>query len=259
MHVTLSPRRTPHNRVHEMLRKSRAMDAASSAGGCALVQNTPTYSQAFVSTMHSSNVQQGGGMKSAQNKKVFVGVTIVSLLLAVFVAVGSYMDAHIHRYNEQENAEHDYPTHLALLGLQLALNVLLLVVPYLVLCKYDTDGYACQYYYVVGALWVLALHAQPHLKDRFYVLLSPDIPDTTASDNDSEIIAKHVMDAQEEKHAPHEPETENLQYKANLKPFMAPRLRPSRDEPVQFNSVDLLPQTTAHQHSHRGTNIADLI
>lgn len=258
-----------------MLRNSRAreIDVASSAGDCKLVQNTPTYSHAFVSTMHSSNGQHGGGIKNAQNKKVFVGVTTVSLLLVVFVAAGSYMDSHIHNYNEQENTEHDYQTHLALLGLQLALNVILLVVPYFALCKYDSDGYVCQYYYVVGALWVLALHAQPHLKDRFYVLLSSDITDTSTTNtigdnvinNDTDIIAKHVLDAQKNEHMSHEPETENLQYRANPKPFMAPQLRPTRDEPVQFSSVDLLPQATTQQHqhqqphSHRGTNVADLI
>lgn len=264
MHLALSPRHTPHSRVREMLRTSRSTDGASPNSDRDWIQNTPTYSQAFVSTVHSSNTQQGGGVKSTQNKRVFVGVATVSLLLGVFVVAGSYMDAYIHHYNEQQNAENDYQTHLVLLGLQIAFNVFLLVVPYLALCKYDTNGYTCQYYYVVGALWVLALHAQPHLKDRFCVLLSPDvpdIPDTTATDNDHEIIANYVRDAQEKVHA-RAPETENLQYKANLTPLMAPQLRPLRDEPVQFSSTDLLPQATEHPHQHnndRGTNIADLI
>ena len=292
MHRSLSPRFSPNLRVHEMLRNARNRVPTHSSES--LVQSMPNYSQAFASTMHGQ--QSGGGKSSAstdyvstlnnpQNTNVFVCVCTFVIFTICFVGMGSYVDARTQNYVETENTEHDYQTHLLLLSLQLCFNVAMLALPYALLYNYAPNSYACQYYIVAFALWVLALHAQPHLKNRFYTLLdneppSNDTPSLTAGvtreEHDQVLISQHLHEANHQKqnqtHSQAEPE--NIQYRPNRSQRTAPRMQfndddhhtPNYNQPMQFHSQDLLPAqqhppifSTSPDTTTHGTNIADLL
>ena len=294
MHNSFSPRRSPHMRVHEMLRNARDHIPSHSSSE-SLVQSMPNYSKAFASTMHG---QQSGGGKSAsthyvnalnnpQNTKMFVCVCTIVFLTACFVGLGSYVDARMQKYNETENTEQDYQTHLVLLSVQLCFNVAMLALPYALLYNYAPDSYVCQYYVVVLAFWVLALHAQPHLKNRFYTLLSNDPPPNaslttvTSDEHDQSLIAQHLHEANHKKqnHTHLDDEPENIQYRPNRAQRIAPRMQFNDDhhndnhnnQPMQFHSQDLLPAQHTQHTTHtpmlmsmsvdatQGTNLADLL
>lgn len=241
--------------------------------------------------------QSGGGKSSAssgyvntlnnaQNTKVFACVCTIVFLTICFVSIGSYVDDRVQKYNETENTEQDYQTHLLLLSLQLCSNVAMLALPYALLYNYAPDSFLRQYYVVVLAFWVLALHAQPHLKTRFYTLLGNGPPSNvrtsqkiavTSEEHDQALIAQHLQEATHKKQNQtylHD-EPENIQYRSNRAQRIAPRMQLNNDnynhnhnhdnQPMQFHSQDLLP---AQQHSSmmsmtpdstQGTNIADLL
>lgn len=284
MQTAFSSRRSPHLRVHEMLRGAREHTLVTpvSHSSESLMRNTPTYSQAFASTMNTNQPQWGGGrtpsnalstLNSTQNTKVCVFVFVVVFLTALFITIGSYADHQLQTYKETDSTI-DFQTHVTLLVVQLLFNVALVALPYIALYNYAPDSYACQYYLVIAACWVVSLHAQPHLKDRFYALwgdASSNAPST--KDHDSTIIAQHLQEAEDSvrrkpRSPQHHREPENLQYQTNPAVRIAPSTVPHissrmpmdiERSAITFHSNDLLPHTPSHEPAPQGTNIADLL
>ena len=233
---------------------------------------------------HPTQPQSGGGggnhkhgfpwgMNNTTNSKVGTFVVLLVALTVGFVTVGAYVDTLIEQYNKHNNADNDTQTHLTLLIVQLAVNVGMLLLPYVVLSTCASDSYACQYYLVVGAFWVMSLHAQAHLKKRFYALVgsgktpadSASHDDDASEESDHVLIAQHVKEAESahtlttSKHELRPMENENLQYRANPTTYNAPQMRSNHERalsPLHFDSQDLLPLQSRHT---QGTNTADLL
>ena len=87
---------------------------------------------------------------------------------------------------------------------QIILNVALLVVPYFILAKYAPHTLVFQYYAIVAAFWVVSLHAQEQLRNRFSRVLEGDSARLAAetkanAKRDAELLAAHAKQAQRAK------------------------------------------------------------
>lgn len=266
-----------HSRVHEMLKRSRHPPSSLSSSE-SLMKGTPTYSQAFASTMPLS--QTGGGdvgglgsslnmntLNNPDNHKVIVFICATTALTAVFSFLGRNVDALIQNYEDTKNPGKDYDTHFLMLVAQLCFNVAMLVVPCVMVHKYFPDSYVCRYYLVIAAFWTLSLHAQPFLKRRFYYAFAlsssvkqlshkEDTNINQESDSDQQLIAQYLKDAETTSTPtitlPQHPETDNIQYRSS------PATTPLRNNlssgrhsntPIHFESQDLMPAQSTHQHS----------
>lgn len=266
--------RSPRNRVHDMLRTMRN-DRYSK-------QATDTFSD----VKHDNSLalrhvpQYGGGNDSVNPKQrqayiIFIFVLIVIVLTIVFVYVGQWVDAELNNYQKK----HRSTSALTLILIQMIFNVAILCVPYCVVCNYNPDSLICHYYLVVAAFWVVALHAQTHLKERFQNLFQSNTHSTNASttkkENDALIIDSLVKGAIQKQMS--KPSSQNSTY-PTLQQQTPERHIPIStrqhsyhsmhdtppttmaatehfNTPVQFNSQDLLPTFPPQE---RATNIADL-
>jgi hypothetical protein len=112
-----------------------------------------------------------GGHRDAA--AVATWVASVLALAGVFLVIGQWVDERLMDDEASATVGTDYATVALKTCFQIAFDVALLVVPYLLLVRYAADSLLRQYYYlVVFPLWVLSLHAQGHLRERLRVLVA---------------------------------------------------------------------------------------
>lgn len=284
--------RSPRNRVHDMIRSIRSE------------RQTRNVSEPFSDARRSEPtparfIQNGGGRDSVNAKNtdteyplekhtdsfnIFVMVVLVVLFTIVCVCAGQWVDNELNQY-QKRHASTSSP--VALIAIQMLFNVAMLCVPYCVARTFYPDSLVCHYYLVVAAFWVVSLHAQTHLKERFQALFPPAdagrSKEVSKQISDNAIIESLVQDAMttQKKQNAHPPPTNvvyppyhaperNIQLSTRQGAHHGPQdklrdqgqgvYQPMSNEhfetPVRFNSQDLLP-TSPVSHT-RATNIADL-
>lgn len=190
--------RSPRNRVHNMLRKMRS-------------ERDVSHTQEMYSDIPSTvlNTQHGGGegrdssahrgsvsvrqLSQQHVSKIVVFVLWIVVLTVMFIVAGQYVDTEINTYY---NTKRKTASPLLLTVVQVLFNVCLLCIPYAIACVYYPDTLFCQYYLIVAAFWVVSLHAQPHLRERFQTLFHPvPVTQEEQKNRDDQIIASLLKDA----------------------------------------------------------------
>lgn len=88
---------------------------------------------------------------------------------------------------------------------QVLANVAMIVVPYFVLAKYAPHTLVYRYYALVGAFWVVSLHAQQQLRNRLGRVLETDTAVLSVTEaqlkrrRDKKLLAEHVAEASRRK------------------------------------------------------------
>jgi hypothetical protein len=140
-----------------------------------------------------------GGHRDAA--AVATWVASVLALAGVFLVIGQWVDERLMDDEASATVGTDYATVALKTCFQIAFDVALLVVPYLLLVRYAADSLLRQYYYlVVFPLWVLSLHAQGHLRERLRVLVAGE-----AEADDATKLARLVAAAPKAAAAPPSP------------------------------------------------------
>lgn len=180
-------------------------------------------------TMSSGGSQIGGGgpPRVGTPSAADIAILIVSLaaFTLVFVVVGQCIDAllgvtspssvdetsnasskanNTKTKNDTSDTSDTYGVIVAKTIGQIIINVALLVVPYFILAKYASHTLVFQYYAIVAAFWVVSLHAQEQLRNRFSRVLEGDSARLAAeakanAKRDAELLAAHAKQAQRAK------------------------------------------------------------
>lgn len=269
--------RSPRNRVHDMLRMKRNERYTKNTQDMFHNKHDMTsFQQSGGGSRKNSNTNDVSFPKPQKAYDIFVFVLIVILLTILFVYLGKCLDTELNEYQEKNKNV----SVITLIIIQMICNVALLCIPYCIICHYYPDTLICHYYLVVAAFWVVSLHAQTYLKERFHVMFHPEQSKEakkSKKEKDDTIIKNLLKDAkrkQKQKHNIHNTPPDRMvslstrqdqhqhQYQnahQHNPTHQTPMMTATEhfNTPVQFNSQDLLPSPSHSQHE-RSTNIADL-
>lgn len=140
-------------------------------------------------------------------KHVVVWILSALALTSVFLVIGQWVDARLADDDEGQqqvdtsgassSVGSDYGTVVLKTCFQIAFDVAMLLVPYVLLRHYAPHTLLYRHYlYVVFPLWVLSLQAQPLLKERMRVLLAGEV---VSKVDDAAKLASLVAQAEADK------------------------------------------------------------
>lgn len=223
-HASPSPAHQQRLRVREMLRDVRQHQLAQlsrPAPDVASVLQTGTTSasaSAFGDPVHDATGREGlqvgggiGGGGRSTSTEVIVCVVSMIALVGVFLVLGQCVDALMGTIaptteealqsspaHATKDAKGDHDTHVVepsstiimKIISQMLFNVALVAAPYYLLLIYAPESLVSRYYAIVAAFWVVSLHAQQQLRNRFGRLFESE-----EARVDAEAAAKRRRDA----------------------------------------------------------------
>ena len=201
---------------------ARSSSSRSSGGAESQIGGGAFSDGSLASSTISTTSPFTGSSAAASASDIAIMVLSVVAITLVFVVVGQCIDTllgvtapscvghqasipthtpHKH-HGDDETVDDPYGILVAKTIGQMVLNVTLLMAPYVILAKYAPHTLVFQYYVIVAAFWVVSLHAQEQLRNRFSRVLEGDDARVAAekkatSHRNATLLAEHVEQAKQ--------------------------------------------------------------
>lgn len=282
------PQHAQRLRVREMLRGVRqhqlnqlseplSTDVASvlQTGATAASASAFGDSRAFTASGVGGGAQVGGGGVTSHEpvtaSSVAVFVVSVIAFTVVFVVVGQWVDgllgtvapsdADIDTAADTTADTEPFGTTVAKTVGQMLINVALLIVPYFVLAHYAPHSLVYQYYPIIGAFWVVSLHAQQQLRNRFSRILEGNAAREEAlmrakKKRDAQLVAAHAAAAAVAQKKTSASNAHAAHLRSIHHTHSAPEPRNAMPQPATHPSPPTPPSMRAQESFHTGNGWA---